>query len=163
MASPDVLYYAAEDPATDALISEILYDEIQEFAFANEAEKLQLAELAVVFDIPEEKQSKLPLAGAYDDIQLVLRLVAEDLRAATDFAYAEALQKASEVQVTETVTSMQFAQKLAAAEKKNLIDSEFAKKLQDLIDSGQAVDTVDDAEGYLFIFVRSFAIWYTFY
>lgn len=151
MTSTDALYCASDaDPSTNLLISELLYDELREFTFAKEAEALQLAELAIVFDASEEKQSKLLPVGVDDDIQLILRLVAEDLRVATDFAYAEALQQAGDVHVTDNIASLQFAQKLAATEKKSLIDAQFAKKLQDLSDSGQNIDAFDDAERYAY-------------
>jgi hypothetical protein len=137
------------DVSTDLLVAELLYAEFREFSFAKAAEDLQLAEFFSSSDSPAKMETD-------NDMELTLRLVAEDVRIASDAAYARLLQQTGDTDIVNIVAGQQLAQKLAAAEKKTLIDVEFAKKLQDMINSGKDLNSLHtkDAEGYVSLFVR---------
>jgi hypothetical protein len=79
-----------------------------------------------------------------DDGDLALAIFVADARLTSDAAYVESLQLSEEASF---VASRQYAQTVGAAEKKLLLDTEFARKLQDAENAGTAKSGVlEDAD-----------------
>ncbi|KAI0765331.1 hypothetical protein C8Q74DRAFT_1287700 [Fomes fomentarius] len=83
------------------------------------------------------------------DEDVVLDVLAAEISANKNAAVAQALQHADD---SNMAASRQYAQKLAAAEKKYALDAEFARQLQEAIDNGDDDDDdldMRDAESVL--------------
>ncbi|KAI0694968.1 hypothetical protein BC835DRAFT_1406347 [Cytidiella melzeri] len=77
-----------------------------------------------------EKMPELPAAAlGTSDAELALAMLAVDVRMISDTAHAQALQHSD---VAACIVSQQYAQQLFAAEKKILLDTEYARRLQQL-------------------------------
>jgi hypothetical protein len=136
---------SSNDLSTELLISQLLEEDLRSIEYGKYAEQLQLDEFPADSSTPQLKEPSF-----VDDEETAVRLFVQGSRLSTDAACAELLQHSVDVS---NVASQQLAQKLAAAERKYLLDAEFAKRLQAADDGGE-VDTDDpqmqDAERYLF-------------
>ena len=122
------------DISTELLIAQLLAEDLANIEHGKVAEQVQLN--LILYGTPETPQ---PHSQKVDDApdtdeDLAMRMFVESARVTGDFAYAQSLHD------TFDVASYQLAQKLAAAEKKIMLDAEFAKRLQAVGDAGQ-VDT----------------------
>ncbi|KAH7926264.1 hypothetical protein BV22DRAFT_1009547 [Leucogyrophana mollusca] len=148
------------DLSSELLVAQLLEQDLLNLRYAQEAEKLQLE---AVISVSALKSGKLPKfsknkkAGnviaanasviTSDDADIAMELFLADARTGGDRAFAESLQVAQDASV---ITGRHFAQKLAAEEKKFLLDAEFARRLQNANDNGELdMDSVKDAESLL--------------
>ncbi|KAF7979604.1 hypothetical protein HWV62_26402 [Athelia sp. TMB] len=120
------------DLQSELAIFKFLEEDLRSISFANEAERLQLAEIMEASAPPKFKgiKQEQPLT----DQEIALQLAASENHLALDRAYAELLQSED----ASFAISMQEAQRLAAAEQKTRIDNEFAKRLQATLDADEA-------------------------
>lgn len=133
MMAAEVLPSSSFDIATELLIAQLLEEDLANIEHGKVAEELQLD--LVLYDGPQSPQphSQKADGGLETDEQVAARMLVESARLTGDASYAQSLNLFD-------VASYQLAQKLAAAEKKILLDAEFAKRLQAAEDSGE-VDT----------------------
>lgn len=126
-------------------IFQLLEDDLRAISLAQEAERVQLADiLTATMPVAE---SRSPLAASLpdeplSDIHVALSIFALDNQIARDQAYAELLRS----QDASLAVNRQYAQRLAAAEQKTRIDGEFAKKLQDMLDLGESEHEIHDVD-----------------
>jgi hypothetical protein len=138
MMAADVLPPSSFDILSELLIAQLLEEDLANIEHGKAAEHLQLN--LVLHDSPESPQphsEKVDDEPEADEV-VAARLLVESARLTGDAAYAQTLHNSFDV------ASYQLAQKLAAAEKKIMLDAEFAKRLQAAEDGGE-VD-VDDPE-----------------
>ena len=138
MMATEVLSPSSFDISTELLIAQLLEEDLANIEHGKVAEQLQLN--LILCDTPGTTQ---PHSQEVDDNpetdeEVALRMFVESARITGDAAYAQSLHNSLDI------ASYQLAQKLAAAEKKVLLDAEFAKRLQALDDAGE-LDT-DDPE-----------------
>lgn len=137
----------SEEIQSELLIAQLLEEELECWSSAMEAERLQLDAILTASE-PEYAKTDCaiseppPPLEAYDS-NFALAIFTSDARLTSDTAYVESLQITEE---SEFVTNQQFAQRVAAKEKKLALDMEFARKLQDAVNSGLAAGNVGDAE-----------------
>lgn len=137
---------AGNDTLTELMIAKMLEDDMRQLQNARAAEAIQLGEalrasaLAAGGRIPTQIQP-VPLWRSDQDVALQAFIC--EVVANKDAVLAQALQHAEEKNI---VASLQYAQKLAAAEKKSALDAEFAKCLQQAIDNGEDETDMRDAE-----------------
>ncbi|KAJ7770461.1 hypothetical protein B0H16DRAFT_1515548 [Mycena metata] len=134
-----------DDVLSELLIAQLLEEDVRLLGATKEAERLQLDQVLAASArtkgrIPKFSQSLAPVVK--DDEDIALEIYAEDARLSSDAAYAQRVQAAG-------LADMQYAQKVAAAEKKLMLDAEFARRLQAVDDEGQDTDQVKDAESLL--------------
>ena len=134
MAATEVLPPSSLDIETELLIARLLEEDLAAIENGKAAERLQLN--LVLHNDPKITQ---PHSQKVDDDpdtdgDVAIRMFAENARVTADAALAHSLRN------TFDVASYQLAQKLAAAEKKIMLDAEFAKRLQAAVDSGE-IDT----------------------
>ncbi len=142
-----------EEALSNALIAEILQEDIRLLVDARKVEEVQSNQVSPPSALADgekpvvEVNRPLPVTP---DIEIALALAAAEAQAASDVAYAKSLQCSYDAS---GFLNQQRALKLLAAEKKFRIDVEFAKKLGEMIQSG--TDTrLCDAERYFFFFFR---------
>ncbi|KAF9819392.1 hypothetical protein IEO21_02135 [Rhodonia placenta] len=142
------------DVLSELLIARILEEEMLALSHAQEAEKLQVDLMIDESDLLAGKGSGKHKAVAQEPISdsdgdLVLKMVIKELRMSSDATLAQALQHSDDVTI---IAGQQHAQRLAAGEKKLLLDAEFARRLQAVDDNANAdIDTAEymDAETVL--------------
>ncbi|KAJ7627525.1 hypothetical protein DFH06DRAFT_1227387 [Mycena polygramma] len=132
------------DILSEILIAQLLQEDLCFLGSAKEAERLQLDQ---VFAVSARAKGRIPkfseaALAPKEDEDVALEILAEDARVTSDAAYAQRVQSS-------TIADMQYAQKVAAAEKKLMLDAEFAKQLQAVDDEGRDTDKVKDAESLL--------------
>ncbi|KAJ7135966.1 hypothetical protein C8R44DRAFT_769368 [Mycena epipterygia] len=135
-----------DDVLSELLIAQLLEEDLRLLGSAKEAERLQLDQ---VLAISARAKGRIPKfsgsAGALvekEDEDVALEIYAQDARVSSDTAYAHRIQASN-------TADMQYAQKVAAAEKKLMLDAEFAKQLQAIDDEGRDTDKIKDAESLL--------------
>ena len=122
------------DISTELLIAKLLEEDLANIEHGKVAEQLQLN--LILCDTPDTIP---PHSQEVDDVpetdeEVAMRMFVENARVTGDAAYAQSLHNSLDI------ASYQLAQKLAAAEKKILLDAEFAKRLQAVEDAGE-IDT----------------------
>ncbi|KAI0777234.1 hypothetical protein BD413DRAFT_601706 [Trametes elegans] len=139
---------ANADMLNELLIARMLEDDMHELANARAAEALQLSEAlrtSALAGCRFPKNVKAVDLGPSDQ-DVAFEILAAEIVANKDAALAQAMQHEDDRNV---VASRQYAQKLAAAEKKCALDAEFAKRLQQAIDNGEDDVQMQDAESVL--------------
>lgn len=131
MMTTEVLPPSSIDIETELLIAKLLEEDLTTIENGKVAEQLQLN--LVLHGDPNTAQ---PHSQKVDndpdtDEDAAIRMLAESARVTADAALAQSLYNPFDV------ASYQLAQKLAAAEKKIMLDAEFAKRLQAADDSGE--------------------------
>ena len=114
-------------------------------ADAREAERLQLTQ--VIADT-SKANGRIPKKVAFkhvrSDEDIAMELFVEEARINGDAALAQALQQSTD---SSAIAGQQLAQKLAATEKKIMLDAEFARRLQERTDDDDDdtndLDTLD--------------------
>jgi hypothetical protein len=147
-----------DDVLSQLLITKLLEDELGDISSTHFVEQLQLSEMAPSLchnsRIPED-----PVVMDIDkDFELALQIMAQDSRMAGDAAYAAKTQLESDASF---MASRHYAQQIAATERKVLLDSEFARRIQDATNQGQNVDhpSMQDAEQYAaFVLISDAAV-----
>ena len=145
MMATEVLSPSSFDISTELLIAQLLEEDLASIEHGKVAEQLQLN---LILGTPNTNQphSQVVDDGPETDEDVAMRMFVESARVTGDAAYAQSLHNSLDI------ASYQLAQKLAAAEKKILLDAEFAKRLQALDDAGE-LDTDDpemqDADRYV--------------
>ncbi|KIM74131.1 hypothetical protein PILCRDRAFT_828552 [Piloderma croceum F 1598] len=142
----------ANDLLSELLIAQLLQEDLDLWTFAVEAEKIQLDGI-LTSSAPDTMDHNMEITCPFvseppvDDGDLALAIFAADARLTSDAAYVESLQLSEEASF---VASRQYAQTVAAAEKKLLLDTEFARKLQDAENAGTAKSGIlEDADSIL--------------
>ena len=117
------------DISTELLIAQLLEEDLANIEHGKAAEQLQLN--LILYDDPEPPQPHFqPIVEESEtDEDIAMRMFVENARVTGDAAYAQSLYDPFDV------ASYQLAQKLAAAEKKIMLDAEFAKRLQAAVDN----------------------------
>lgn len=148
MMATEVLSPSSFDISTELLIAKLLEEDLANIEHGKVAEQLQLN--LILYDTPDTTQphsrgvANEVTNDADTDEDMAMRMFVESARTTGDAAYAQSLHNSSDI------ASYQLAQKLAAAEKKFMLDAEFAKRLQAAVDSGE-FDTdapeMQDADG----------------
>jgi hypothetical protein len=134
MMAAEVLSPSSFDISTELLIAQLLEEDLANIEHGKVAEKLQLN--LVLYDDPDNPDTPQPHSPKVDvepetDGDMAARMFVENARLTGDAAYAQSLYDPFDV------ASYQLAQKLAAAEKKIMLDAEFAKRLQAATDNGE--------------------------
>ncbi|KAH7882296.1 hypothetical protein F5I97DRAFT_1817136 [Phlebopus sp. FC_14] len=144
------------DISSELLVAQLLEEDLQRLHNAQEAERIQL-EAALSFSalkngrVPNfRKKGKGNVqenVGVITDADIAMEIFLSEARSAGDRAFAESMQVAQDA---ELIAGTQHAQKVAAAEKKILLDAEFARRLQAANDNGELdMDNVKDVERLL--------------
>lgn len=140
---------ASADALSELLIAQLLEEDMRMLTDAREAERIQLTQ--VIADSSRASgriPKKANLQSVQSDEDVALQLFVEEARLNRDAALAQALQQSAD---SSAIAGQQLAQKLAAAEKKLLLDAEFARRLQERNDDDDNgtndIDTLD-AERY---------------
>ncbi|KAF7349314.1 RBR-type E3 ubiquitin transferase [Mycena sanguinolenta] len=134
-----------DEVLSEILIAQLLQEDLESLSSAKQAERLQLDQ---VFAASARLAGRIPkfstptASVAQDDGDFALAIYAEDARVSSDAALAQRVQAS-------TLADMHYAQRVAAAEKKLMLDSEFARRLQAVDDEGQDTDKIQDAESLL--------------
>ncbi|CDO75745.1 hypothetical protein BN946_scf184921.g21 [Trametes cinnabarina] len=137
-----------QDQLTEQLIARLLEDDLKDFDNARAAESLQMSE---ALRISAHASGRFPriiksIDLGMSDEDLAREALAAEILASKDALIAQRLQHAEESEVT---ASRQYAQKLAAAEKKCALDAAFARRLQEALDNGSEDIGMQDAESVL--------------
>ncbi|KAF7300607.1 RBR-type E3 ubiquitin transferase [Mycena chlorophos] len=131
------------DVLSELLIAQILEEELRLISATNDAERMQLDHAVAASAQASGRIPKFSKPLPAEEDQLVaLNVFAADARLTGDAAYAQKVQ-------SQSLADMQYAQKIAAAEKKLMLDAEFARRLQAMDDGGEDMDAADDAERLL--------------
>lgn len=132
MMAAKVLPPPSFDTSTELLIAQLIEEDLANLEHGKVAERLQLN--LILHDSPEPPQphSHKVEDEPETDEDMAIRMFAENARVTRDAAYAQSLHNPFDV------ASYQLAQKLAATEKRIMLDAEFAKRLQAAADSGEA-------------------------
>jgi len=127
----EVLSPSSFDISTELLIAQLLEEDLANIEHGKAAEQLQLN--LILYDKPDIAQphSQKVDNGPDSDEDVAMRMFVENARVTGDAAYAQSLQSSFDV------ASYQLAQQLSAAEKKIMLDAEFAKHLQAAENSGE--------------------------
>ena len=120
------------DILTQLLIARLLEEDMTSIENGKVAEQLQLDLILHSNSNPKVLQPHFQEVDTDDEV--AMRMFTKSARVTTDAVVAQSLHNSLDV------ASYQLAQKLAAAEKKIMLDAEFAKRLQAAIDGGQ-IDT----------------------
>ena len=132
----------------ELLIAKLLEEDMQMLENTLMAEELQVHETldssAMAAGLFPKKRMRTGAALKDDqDHNVVLGVLAAEVRANKDALLAQSLQHSED---SNMAISRQYALKLAASEKKSLLDAEFARRLQQALDDGEDVDMTGDAE-----------------
>ncbi len=144
------------DLLNELLIAKLLEDDMRALEDSRAAEEFQLNEALANSALAAGRfpnkvavaQRKTSGTVGRTDEDVVLDVLAAEISANKSAAVAQALQHADD---SNMAASRQYAQKLAAAEKKYALDAEFARQLQEAIDNGDDDDEdldMRDAERY---------------
>ncbi|KAK7683547.1 hypothetical protein QCA50_013382 [Cerrena zonata] len=132
---------ASADALSELLIAQLLEEDMRILSDAREAERLQLTQsLADSSRASGRFPKKVHLESVQTDEDIALHLFVEEARFNGDAALAQALQQSAD---SSAIAGQQLAQKLAAAEKKLMLDAEFARLLQERNNDDDATDTHD--------------------
>ena len=131
------------DLLSELLIAKLLEEDMQLLESTRAAEELQFNEAVNSSALAAGRFPKKLKSGATMHKDPVLDVFASELVAAKDALLAQSMQQAEN---SNMVVSRQYAQKLAAAEKKSMLDAEFARRLQQAVDDGEDIDAMEDAE-----------------
>lgn len=135
------------DVLSELLVAQLLEEDLRDFEFSQQAERLQLDQLIADSSKGNRRIPKYARMSV-DDEEIAVRLMVQGARLTSDASLAQTLQHSTDVN---HIASQQLAQKLAATERKILLDAEFARRLQDTDDAGD-FDTdapnMRDAERY---------------
>ncbi|KAI0747012.1 hypothetical protein C8Q80DRAFT_812908 [Daedaleopsis nitida] len=152
----EVAIHPNNDMLNELLIAKLLEDDMRESENTRTAEELQLKEALASSALAAGRFPRKVNGGRQsggfivrDDQDVVFDILAAEINANKDAIMAQTLQHAEDSNMT---ASRQYAQRLAAAEKKCLLDAEFARRLQQSIDNGEDEDSdidVRDAESVL--------------
>ena len=121
----------SSDISTELLIAQLLEEDLANIRHGKIAEQMQLN--LILYnntDTPQPHSQKVDDNPDTDE-DVATRMFVESARMTGDAAYAQSLHASVDV------ASYQLAQKLAAAEKKIMLDAEFSKWLQAAEDSGE--------------------------
>jgi hypothetical protein len=131
MMAAEVMPESSLDISTELLIAQLLEEDLANIGHGKAAEQLQLN--LILYDSPDPPQphSQVVDDEPETDEDIATRMFVENARLTRDAAYAQSLHN------TFDIASYQLAQKLAAAEKKVMLDTEFAKRLQAAENSGE--------------------------
>lgn len=144
------------DIASQMLIAELLNDELNDRLSSQYAEHLQANELSAVE--PHEggtTASSQPefVVPPVDDFELALRFSASDTRACGDAALAAKYQLHLDANFT---AGRQYAQQVAAAEAKLILDAEYARRVQAAYDDGAPEDvSMQEVDRYVFLWLSA--------
>ncbi|RDX54728.1 hypothetical protein OH76DRAFT_1398118 [Lentinus brumalis] len=145
----EVLSTPNNDLVNELLIAKLLEEDMRLLESLRAAEEFQLNEALSISALAAgrfPKKHRSDVLGRTDQ-DVVLDVFQAEINATKDAVMAQALQHADD---TNMATSRQYAQRLAAAEKKARLDAEFAKRLQQAFDDGEDDDEVmRDAESML--------------
>ncbi|KAJ7048506.1 hypothetical protein C8F01DRAFT_1190188 [Mycena amicta] len=134
-----------DDTLSELLIAQLIEEDLRLLGATKEAERIQLDQILATSAQASgqfSKPSDVKDDSDSDDQLVALEILAGDARVSSDALYAQRVQSAN-------LADMQYAQKVAAAEKKLMLDAEFARRLQAMDEEGQEMDGVDDAESVL--------------
>ena len=141
------------DMLNELLIAKLLEEDMRLLENTRAAEELQLKEALNTSALAAGRFPKRFAAKANgtprNNEDVVLQVLAAEVTANKDALMAQALQHSED---SNMAASRQYAQKLAAAEKKCALDAEFARRLQAAINEGHDDDDdfdMRDAERYL--------------
>nr|GAT58831.1 predicted protein [Mycena chlorophos] len=131
------------DALSELLIAQLIEEDLRLISATNDAERMQLDHALAASAQASGRIPKFSKPLPAEEDQLVaLNVFAADARLTGDAAYAQKVQ-------SQSLADMQYAQKIAAAEKKLMLDAEFARRLQAMDDGGEDMDAADDAERLL--------------
>ena len=140
------------DMLTELLIAKLLEEDMLSIQTMRAAEELQFHEAltssALAAGRFPKKFQPASVSGTnavrQTDHDFAIGVLAAEINANKDALMAQALQHAED---SNMAAGRQYAQKLAAAERKSLLDAEFAKRLQQQFDDGEDDEgAVRDAE-----------------
>ncbi|KAJ7755328.1 hypothetical protein DFH07DRAFT_743267 [Mycena maculata] len=138
--------FCEDDMLSELLIAQLLEEDLRLLGSAKEAERLQFDQVIAASALAKGRIPKFSgsvgVPVAKDDEDIALEIYAQDARLSSDSAYAQRIQSSG-------LADMQYAQKVAAAEKKLMLDAEFAMRLQAIDDEGRDTDQVKDVESLL--------------
>lgn len=117
------------DIPTQLLIARLLEEDLTSIENGKVAEKLQLD--LVLYSDPNSKTPQPHFQEVDTNEEVAMQMFTESARVTADTVLAQSLHNSLDI------ASYQLAQKLAAAEKKIMLDAEFARRLQAASDSGQ--------------------------
>ncbi|TRM63510.1 hypothetical protein BD626DRAFT_272723 [Schizophyllum amplum] len=140
---------AAADVSSELLIAQLLEQDLDALRSAREAERIHLDQAMAASHLAAGRIPKNTYKRnipSPSDSEVALELYLAEQIANADAAYAENLRTAQQASIA---VDFQFAQKLAAAERKAALDAEFAKRLQAEDEDGRDVGMNVDAEGML--------------
>ncbi|PCH44865.1 hypothetical protein WOLCODRAFT_78291 [Wolfiporia cocos MD-104 SS10] len=120
------------DILSELLVAQLLEEDLRNLAFAQEAEQVQLEEALAVSSLaagcnPKLKQ-KAVTEEALRDVDIAFQTLAAEVRLSSDAAYAQSLQHLDD---SNAAASRHQALRLAAAERKYMLDAEYARRLQE--------------------------------
>ncbi|THH30196.1 hypothetical protein EUX98_g3975 [Antrodiella citrinella] len=136
------------DVLSELLIAQLLEEDMRILSNQQEAETLQITQ--AIADSVRGK-SRIPMRAAREttpDVDVALRIMAEEARLSGDAALAQSLQHSTDAEAT---ANRQCAMRLAASDKKDLLDAEFARRLQEVDEEEEDMDAphMKDAESVL--------------
>ena len=130
-----------DDMLNELLIARLLEEDMVAMENMRAAEEVQLNEALATSALAAGRFPRKGKRGAAQagnrDADAVLDVFKAEVKANRDALMAQALQHAEE---SKMAASRQYAQKLAAAERKAMLDAEFAKRLQEAFDNGEELD-----------------------
>ncbi|KAI0827131.1 hypothetical protein BC628DRAFT_1409914 [Trametes gibbosa] len=139
---------AGSDILSELLIAQMLEDDMRQLENARTAEEIQLSDALRSSALAAGQNPRTYQVGSpyRSDQDVAVESFICEVIANKDAVFAQALQHTEEKNI---IASFQYAQKLAAAEKKSALDAEFAKRLQEAIDNGENDTDMRDAESVL--------------
>ena len=147
MMAGEFLLPSSFDVASELLIAQLLEEDLANIERGKVAEQLQLN--FILYDSPEPPQPHSQKVddgpGTETDQDIATRTFVRDARLTGDSTYAQSLNG-------NDIASYQLAQKLAATEKKIMLDAEFARRLQAVVDNGRIdmdAPEMQDADKYV--------------
>lgn len=117
----------ATDVLSEMLIAQLIEEDMRMLASHHQAESLQFTQVLADSTKGEGGIQQVARPEPPQDIEMAARLWAEEARLSGDAALAQSLQHSDDVEAT---ANRQYAMRLAASEKKAMLDLEFAKRLQ---------------------------------
>lgn len=128
-------------------VYELLLEDLRAASLTEDADKKQLQEVLNATSLRtyfvDEKSDSVD--HHLSDLSMAFGLSEREIEMARDQAYAQVLQNEDAGQDAAITLSRQYALRLSAAETKIRMDSEFAAKLQAMIDDGDDSDASHDS------------------
>lgn len=146
----------ASSAPDELAVYELLLEDLRAASLTDDAEKMQLQEILAATNPGTECIDGNKDSDDYhpSDLTVAFGLNEKEVEIARDQAYAQMLQDEHASQDATVTLSRQYAQRLAAAETKIRMDSEFAAKLQVMIDDDHnANHDAYDADKYFTLFL----------